>query len=120
MMTTTTNRCSKRVYKSGEYGMNQCARNGVAEEEGKWWCRQHLPLAVKARREKHEAILSAEGSRRIAAYRRARDLEVLGQRALAVVSYIADYVSQIDTVSMEEIHTIAIAYRKLKEEETDA
>ena len=37
-----------------------CSRNGVVEEDGKWWCRQHAPSAVKARREKASARYNAK------------------------------------------------------------
>jgi hypothetical protein len=37
-----------------------CIRTGVVEREGKWYCRQHDPRAVKARRDKAEAEYRAE------------------------------------------------------------
>ena len=42
-------RCQQRVF--ADYHLHQCTRKGVVGEEGKVWCKQHLPSAVKARRE---------------------------------------------------------------------
>lgn len=45
--------CSGRVY-GGRIGVYCCTRTGVVFEDGKYWCRQHAPSAVKERREKSE------------------------------------------------------------------
>lgn len=41
--------CSGRVY-DGRLGHN-CCRSGSVLENGKYWCKQHAPSAVKKRRE---------------------------------------------------------------------
>lgn len=42
-------RCYKDVW--DQFHSHQCCRRGSIEEDGKRWCRQHLPSAVKARNE---------------------------------------------------------------------
>jgi hypothetical protein len=47
--------CNGRVPASNGFGTVPCSRAGVIEENGKWWCRQHAPSAVTAKREKRRA-----------------------------------------------------------------
>jgi uncharacterized Zn finger protein (UPF0148 family) len=43
---TEKHQCSKRVYRGGYMGSTPCTRYGVVERNGKWYCRQHDPVAV--------------------------------------------------------------------------
>lgn len=54
--------CSETVWKrDGNWGRNvPCARKGVVERDGKHYCRQHDPEAIKARREATSAKWNAE------------------------------------------------------------
>lgn len=53
--------CSERVYRTGGFGVSCCARRGVIEEDGKWWCKQHSPTQVKSKRKKQNAKWTLEG-----------------------------------------------------------
>ena len=48
-MTMEKTRCSSQVY--GGWSSLKCSRNAVAVEEGKPYCRQHLPSEVLRRNE---------------------------------------------------------------------
>lgn len=54
--------CSERVYSGARWDISghPCQRNGSVERDGKWWCKQHDPEAVKARREAKRAKSNAE------------------------------------------------------------
>lgn len=43
--------CAERVYAEGAVFGGDCAREGKHREGGKWWCWQHCPSKVKARRD---------------------------------------------------------------------
>lgn len=43
-------RCEKSLYHGGWHGV-PCSREGVVQEKGKWWCKQHAPSAVGERAE---------------------------------------------------------------------
>jgi hypothetical protein len=85
MSTTTetkseTHRCSEEIY-SG-FSAHQCHRKGVTLEGGKWWCKQHAPSLVKARRDARDSEWQAK---RDAAYaRQAREEALSSARALVV------------------------------------
>lgn len=53
--------CAKRVFHPGGivYG-SPCRRAGKYFEEGKWWCKPHLPSEVQKRREAREKRWDAE------------------------------------------------------------
>ena len=57
-----TQQCCGRVFK-GTDGFrsryNQCTRAGKVMRDGKWYCSQHDPEAVKARREKASEAFAA-------------------------------------------------------------
>ena len=64
------------------YSGSACSRDGVVEEDGDWWCRQHAPSAVKARRaasiERGKAKLAASLPARYAALEAAARAVLLG------------------------------------------
>lgn len=68
MMTTKT-QCTERVYddRAGRY---PCTRNAVAIEEGKPWCKQHLPSEKAKRQAASEARWKAENEVSSARYHR--------------------------------------------------
>lgn len=47
-----------------------CRRKGIIERDGKLWCRQHDPEAVKVKREKQQTKLDAEFDASREKYRR--------------------------------------------------
>ncbi len=47
--------CNKQIWEPRGTGFHPCSRKGVIEEDGRHWCRQHAPSAVKARQEKSDA-----------------------------------------------------------------
>ena len=68
--------CSKRVY-SGErwdFGGHPCSRKGTVERDGRWWCKQHDPEAMKAREAKRDAAYRAEQEVKEATIRSAQAL----------------------------------------------
>jgi hypothetical protein len=42
--------CAKGVYYGSIMKSFPCSRNGIIEEDGKWWRKQHAPSSVEARR----------------------------------------------------------------------
>ena len=56
-MTTEKHDCSERIFSGARWDMagHPCSRKGVVERDGKWWCRQHDPVAKKARDEERRA-----------------------------------------------------------------
>lgn len=63
-------KCCKRIFgKYSPFHGSPCSRKGVVERDGKWYCRQHDPEAVKARRlasdAKYEAEWAAERKKRV-------------------------------------------------------
>lgn len=52
MKVKTDQRCCKRLY---GYIDRHCTRTGVVKREGKWYCKQHDPVAVSARIKKRDA-----------------------------------------------------------------
>ena len=63
-----SNQCSKRVY-AGSYSGHQCQRRGSVEENGSWWCKQHAPSLVKARRDESDRKWREEFDRKMRADR---------------------------------------------------
>lgn len=48
--------CSKWIYREAhDGGSSNCTRRGVIQRDGKWYCRQHDPVAVKASANKRDA-----------------------------------------------------------------
>lgn len=79
MAKTEKHRCAEHVHDWGRgAGFHPCVRNGVVQEDGRWWCRQHAPSAVQARKEAREAKYRQERAVAQAAADRAR---ALGERA---------------------------------------
>lgn len=51
MTTMPKERCSARPHNTTSGGTHLCSRTAVVTEDGKPYCRQHLPSAVKAKTE---------------------------------------------------------------------
>jgi hypothetical protein len=69
--------CSARVFRgTGIARGAACERNASVFEDGKWWCKQHAPSAVKKRREESDARINgklnamAQMRKKEAAYKR--------------------------------------------------
>lgn len=68
-------RCAKRCWASDMPGGYMCSRKPNTFENGEWWCWQHLPSAVVARRVAGVAVWREKWNRQ-------RDAEVRQQRIL--------------------------------------
>lgn len=57
--------CSTRVYSGARWDFNghHCLRRGTVEHNGKWYCKQHSPEAVKEREAAKNAAYDAERAR---------------------------------------------------------
>lgn len=62
MMTSIIQNCGCRVLNGYEF--YPCSRKGKLYEEGKWWCTQHAPSTIQAKRERREARWTAEADTR--------------------------------------------------------
>lgn len=90
------NHCCGQVRSSDGWHTYRCSREGVIEREGKFYCRQHDPVAVKARHDARDAKWEAEwaaqtaarAAAKAAAERQAR-LAALAELAVPVLREIA-------------------------------
>lgn len=83
-------KCSEHVYHgSGCFSVHQCARNGVVERDGKFYCRQHDPVAVRQREDDRRAKWRGEWATEVAARKEADRLAALHADALAAIREIA-------------------------------
>jgi hypothetical protein len=53
-------RCSRSVYVSGTFKGRQCTREGLHLEDGKFYCKQHLPSNMDAKRKERNAAWDAK------------------------------------------------------------
>ncbi len=65
-------RCSGTVSEVGVWHSHQCSRKGVVLREGKWYCKQHDPVAVKKRVEEQRAKYDAKWDKKQEGWRRDR------------------------------------------------
>lgn len=82
--------CGATVYDG--YLSYPCSRNGKHEENGRWWCTQHLPSNVKAKRDVRNQAWADEraAAKRAAAaadVKAARLSDVLGSKVNASAIY---------------------------------
>lgn len=80
-------RCDGRVH-SG-WRVHQCARNGVVEHDGKFYCRQHDPVAVRQRDDARRAAWAAERNVEEAQRKEAARIAALRVDAAAALRKIA-------------------------------
>jgi hypothetical protein len=67
--------CSARVSDGGRWAsFHGCTRAGKVERDGRWWCAQHDPERVKAKRQAREDAYTAERDKRAAIALRAQSL----------------------------------------------
>ena len=67
--------CSGVVYTRGFGGTWACPNNGRTFEDNKWWCKRHLPSAIRAREKKRDGKFKkafAESAAKQDAVKRAR------------------------------------------------
>ena len=77
----TVEKCAKTVY-GGSWGGSPCARRGVNLEFGEWWCKQHTPSLIKAKRAAESAAWQAKyESRRQEAAARHQETDERDRRA---------------------------------------
>ena len=69
MSETTAQGCEKTVFTDRGFS-HSCSRRGPIEREGKRWCKQHDPVAVKKRLEERRARWDAEEKQRGGKFRR--------------------------------------------------
>lgn len=81
-------RCSRQTYSGG--WPRACIRAGKVERDGKWYCKQHDPDAVKAKKEARYKKIQAEydADQKVRAARDAKDAAVQ-----AVIEAVRDYVA---------------------------
>lgn len=80
--------CSATVM-SDRFYLSQCTRAGKVEREGKWYCRQHDPVAVAERRAKAQAKWEAEWAAKTAGWKETERLRRLSATALEALKAIA-------------------------------
>lgn len=78
--------CSKRgVVKDGRYESTSCcSRSAAVERDGQWWCSQHDPGAVAARRAERDARWAAEARERTA--KRNREARISAARDAVIAA----------------------------------
>lgn len=96
---TQSERCAKHVF--GDYVSHQCTRRGVVEEDGAVWCRQHVPSAVKARREEASRKYQEEYDHKV----RLRTTETEVMRAALATTHLDD---------LERLLKATTAYREAR------
>lgn len=80
-------RCDGRVH-SG-WRVHQCARNGVVEHDGKFYCKQHDPVAVRQRDADRSAAWDAQWAAKEAQRKEAARIAALQTDAVAALREIA-------------------------------
>lgn len=99
-MSETKRRCAKVMHGQYRgYGGSRCMRAGVVEEGGKWWCKQHAPSAVKARRDASNARYSEETRRMMAAHHRAAVIKEATQNLIEAARLAARQQGSWDAVA---------------------
>jgi len=83
-------RCSETVSDREIWHVHQCLRNGVVQREGKWYCKQHDPVAIK----KRDAI-------RIAKYEKVWEIKEERWRREAAMKQACDGISTDDLERLE-------------------
>ena len=93
-------RCCEDVYPAGLSWSRpyQCRRNAVIERDGCKFCKQHDPVAVKARHDAADAKQRAAMEAQMAAPRRALN----AARAEAVLAFAAEVTGAGDLVPLAE------------------
>lgn len=86
---THEHNCAGKVYGPGVFIPYECRHAGTVEEQGKWWCKQHAPSLVKARRKaREEAWQDKYAAERAEAQKRA-EARLFEQTCAAVVRLTA-------------------------------
>jgi hypothetical protein len=68
--------CSKKGCFGG-WTYRNCHRKGVIQRDNEWYCKQHDPVAIKAKRDEEEQRWQAKRKRNEATYARREALEKL-------------------------------------------
>jgi len=105
--------CSEQVWSSGYWGHRPCTRNGVVERDGKWYCRQHDPEAVKRRSEERTAR-EWEKTRAGWAKAEAQDNRkaLVRQRSCEAIEALSQLVNRVD----DEMPGVWIGLKRLVDE----
>jgi hypothetical protein len=80
-------RCDTHV--SSGFRSHQCARNGVVERDGKFYCKQHDPVAVRQRDADRSAAWDAQWAAKEAQRKEAARIAALQIDAVAALREIA-------------------------------
>ena len=69
-------RCNEQIRDGGMWPRyHQCLRSGVVLRDGKWYCKQHNPVAVKKRAEELRAKYDAKWDKEQEGWRRTKAME---------------------------------------------
>ena len=80
-------RCDTRIY--SEFRSHPCTRNGAVERDGKFYCRQHDPVAVRQRDDARRVAWAAERNVEEAQRKEAARIAALQVDAVAALREIA-------------------------------
>jgi len=80
-------RCDTRIH-SG-FLSHQCPRNGVIERDGKFYCRQHDPVAVQQKRDERRKAMDDKFAAMDARHKEAARIAALKVDAVAALREIA-------------------------------
>ncbi len=88
-------RCSDSVLQN--YRTSPCSRKGTVERDGKWYCRQHDPVAKKARDDASYAKYKAESEKRAEYHHRAEMFTEL----VGALKALLPFVDGLDPLTLE-------------------
>ena len=107
-------RCAAMIY-SGSWPTH-CSRYGVIERDGKMYCRQHDPVAVKARREERDRRWRAEWAAEDELNRKRKAVRDAERQGISALYLIADGHNDPRQVAAEAVAAIEAASDALKSE----
>lgn len=81
--------CAQQVFDSQSYNRYPCARDGTVERDGKWYCWQHDPEAIKKRNDDRVTRLNTEwAGKNAAAAKRLADEQARKDAVQALVDLL--------------------------------
>lgn len=101
--------CTRTVYDDAAWSRGRlCARRGVVEEDGRWWCRQHAPSHVRARYDTDRAARAAQyaAARALAKATRAVAADIVRAFTLDATDVRIDGVGESITLTVDAARKI--------------
>lgn len=95
-------RCHQMVW--DQFHHHQCMRRSVVEEDGKRWCRQHLPSVVKARRDEVTRKYKAKDDQRM----------LLHSTRDRLITAVLEAEQVLDAVPVEDLRQAIQAYKEAR------